>query len=339
MATDYSEFLHKVDIRNGRVISLLLIKGNENLSSSRDDSPASPENFASDTTIFFYHGAMGSWRQFEDLIANYRGRYNIVAYDALGCGDSEKPADPLLWPIYKSNYTMEELAQDAVEVFAVFANEKNILIGHSFGTAIIARVINSVNESLKTANTIRPRSLSTELDSLSPRAVAPHPRIVGSVLLGTHMAMPLTRHPIFFLPVFVLDSIQSILSDQFVELAFSRKTSVELKEKCKKLSQGNKMHVAKAFYSQFTWASESDWTAVAQYPVCICQGQDDMLTPLDGSQALFQFIVKHAPKDEDTGKTKNLYEVICDAGHQVMQEKPEQLIKVIEKFLSDRCDL
>ena len=47
--------------------------------------------YVSFRTIFFLHGSMANMKQFKEFIAHFANDYNIVAFDALGCGDSPKP--------------------------------------------------------------------------------------------------------------------------------------------------------------------------------------------------------------------------------------------------------
>lgn len=266
---ELEELVQRIEIRSSRVVSLLHLEQDESLAAVQ------PHTFRNDVTVFFFHGSMATWKQFDYLIGHFRNKCNVVAYDAYGCGDSDKPQDPLFWRT--SHYSPEELTNDAIDIFNAYATEYNIMIGHSFGTAIVAKVVNAVNHTF--AELDSPRSMKStrhlELDTHlaaslpTPRTLRPH--IVASILLGTHKASPLIRHPIFFLPVFVLDAIQEILSNQFVELSHSPATSEMVKQQSKMYSQQNQMHVAKSFYSQFQWATEEDWAAVAKYPVCICQ--------------------------------------------------------------------
>jgi pimeloyl-ACP methyl ester carboxylesterase len=88
----------------------------------------------SDTTLFFIHGSMGSLTMYSSLIEKYEGKVNIVAYDTMGCGLSDKPE-------LKTEYSTEALTKYAVEIFETFSTAKNVLIGHSYGTAQIARYI------------------------------------------------------------------------------------------------------------------------------------------------------------------------------------------------------
>jgi pimeloyl-ACP methyl ester carboxylesterase len=88
----------------------------------------------SDTTLFFIHGSMGSLTMYSSLIEKYEGKVNIVAYDTMGCGLSDKPK-------LKTEYSTQALTKYAVEIFETFSTTKNVLIGHSYGTAQIARYI------------------------------------------------------------------------------------------------------------------------------------------------------------------------------------------------------
>ena len=77
-------------------------------------------------TVFFYHGSMATYKQFNDnLIPFFHDltTKNIVAYDAFGCGESDKPRD---W----NAYSTDELLKDAIAVFSKYSTSKNVLIGH-----------------------------------------------------------------------------------------------------------------------------------------------------------------------------------------------------------------
>lgn len=253
------------------------------------------------TTFFFFHGSMGNFRQFESLINHFSQFVNIVAYDALGCGASDKPEDSF-WG-GDSLYTSNNHIEDAVQVFELFRSEINVFIGHSFGSVVAARVFTTLSKH------------ATESKS-----------IAASILLGTFDAVPSARHPLFYLPVWILDLLQDFLSAQFAELAFSPHSSIELKEECRRMSNSNKMHVCKSFYSNFMWAEDDDWKVLSDVPVLICQGSDDLITPIEGAKRLFD---KHFVKNQHS-----MFDIVERAGHQVMQENPQQVINVIHTFLS-----
>ena len=158
------------------------------------------------TTIFFIHGSMGSLTHFSDLIIAFQGRVNIVAYDTMGCGGSDKPRDCL-------EYSTAALTSNAIEIFDLFCTAKNVLVGHSYGTAQVARLCSHANER-------QPGKVDTSIS--------------GVVLLGTVDSLPKGGSPafsIFALPLFVLKPLQSWMSKAYVDIAFSAHSDPILKER------------------------------------------------------------------------------------------------------------
>ena len=122
------------------------------------------------------------------------------------------------------------------------------------------------------------------------------------------------------------------------------------------------MFVCKAFYQQFEWASKSHWEAVSEYPVLICMGDDDKVTPIKGAQALHKLLLLQSTGKETTAtentregncstsaKSESLkstdstgrvrFSVIRNAGHHVFEEQPEQLASLMDSFFSEACGL
>ena len=119
------------------------------------------------------------------------------------------------------------------------------------------------------------------------------------------------------------------------------------------------MYVCKSFYQQFEWAVEEHWSAVSGYPVLICQGDEDQVTPMEGAQTLVALLLKHAQKDdpaatrmpasvsaernEDIDNTKRdscsriLLVVIGKAGHQLQEEQPKEIIAHMDLFFGNHC--
>lgn len=254
-------------------------------------------------TLFCIHGSMANQNQFGDLLtalqkdlAQQDRKYNVVCFDALGCGESDKPKD-----MTGDTYSPENILLDAVSVLQYCGSDNIIIISHSFGTSITARLIQTpVAEKVKAV-----------------------------ILMGTTKSIPDGGHPIFKLPVFILECLQPKLSAGFVKIAFSPKTDEELKHKILAQSNRNEMSVCKAFYSKFKWAKDRDWTALRSTPVLILQGKDDMITSFDGAQLLFDtFFSGEGALDH------NRLVAIPDAGHQLMQEKPVQCSSAIIDFLN-----
>lgn len=158
------------------------------------------------TTVFFIHGSMGSLTHFSDLMTAFDGRVNIVAYDTIGCGESDKPDDYL-------EYSTQSMTAYAIEIFDRFCTAKNILVGHSYGTAQVARLCSH-------AIKLQPDSMNASIS--------------GVVLLGTVDCLPKggsSLFSIFKLPLFVLKPMQSWMSKAYVDTAFSVHSDPMLKKR------------------------------------------------------------------------------------------------------------
>ena len=128
------------------------------------------------------------------------------------------------------------------------------------------------------------------------------------------------------------------------------------------------MYVCKAFYRQFEWAIREEWIAMSQYPVLICHGNDDKITSLEGAQALLKLLLsqlhsKNISKDKAdpspdliptyekdassgiygstdiTGTKRFKLVMISDAGHQLLEEQPSQIVDQMNGFFTDICGL
>jgi pimeloyl-ACP methyl ester carboxylesterase len=241
---------------------------------------------------------MASMSQFNDLIDYFRTKYNIVAFDMLGCGESSKPIDPF-FSFEESFYSTKNLLLDAEEIFNRYATSSNVLIGHSFGTSLVCKLINVLESKHATGKSV----------------------ILCSVLLSTKLLFEGGPPSIFYLPVWVLDLMQDYLSRQFTLIAYSPTCDEAIIQRSRNTSNANKMYVCKAFYLNFVWANENEWRAMTNLPTLICQGNHDLITPCDGIEA-FKEILNDCT-----------IEIIENAGHQVMQEKPVEIISHIEKFV------
>jgi pimeloyl-ACP methyl ester carboxylesterase len=130
------------------------------------------------------------------------------------------------------------------------------------------------------------------------------------------------------------------------------------------------MYVCKNFYQQFEWAQEADWEALSFYPVLICQGEDDKVTPLEGAKILFRFlsskrierntviVSKSEAEDEaEAVATTDLsvkvkveineteaqdrirLKIITQTSHQLLEEKPVEIVAHMDNFFRSLCDL
>ena len=114
-----------IEIRKNRNISIEYLKCNNNAEN--------PTNI----TLFLYHGAMGSSSQFDYLLPALQNKFNICKYDALGCGNSDKPHN-------MDAYNTESLCLDAFEIYKRYSTTYNILVGHSYGTSLISWLVKDI---------------------------------------------------------------------------------------------------------------------------------------------------------------------------------------------------
>lgn len=237
------------------------------------------------------HGSCASYRQFEPQMWTFQRRFNIVAYDAHGCGAyaAQAPDD---W----ASYAEDELYADALAVVKTFGSptRMNVIVGHSFGCVLTARVA---------ASEVRDR-------------------IAGITVVGAAYDRPAgATHPVFRLPVFALRWLQPKLSAGFVRSAFHPDTSEELKVAESEKTAGNQMHMAKAFYRQMRWDCHDAYASL-DIPTMLITGDADQLTPVQQSRKV------------EAAVTGSVLHVVRKAGHQVMVEQPERVNELLEQFLA-----
>ena len=73
----YQQFIDIIEIRHNRKLAVL------NIACQDKDAPYA----------FFVHGACARMAQFEGLIQNLSNKFNIIAFDRIGCGYSHKPKE------------------------------------------------------------------------------------------------------------------------------------------------------------------------------------------------------------------------------------------------------
>ncbi|TDR70639.1 alpha/beta fold hydrolase [Paludibacterium purpuratum] len=81
--------------------------------------------------IICLHGRWGRAETWVDFIRNYSVRFRVIAPDQRGHGLSDKPV---------STYSIEEMSDDIEKMVAELEIDKFIIVGHSMGGAIAARI-------------------------------------------------------------------------------------------------------------------------------------------------------------------------------------------------------
>jgi pimeloyl-ACP methyl ester carboxylesterase len=90
------------------------------------------ENPESVATLFLIHGLGGRGDQWRKQIKVLKQHYTLIIPDLLGHGKSDKPR-----PGKTNPYDFMEFSADLQVLFDKFAGDKNVLIGHSYGGALV----------------------------------------------------------------------------------------------------------------------------------------------------------------------------------------------------------
>jgi pimeloyl-ACP methyl ester carboxylesterase len=254
--------------------------------------------------IVFVHGSMASMLQWQAQIEHFAAAgFGVAAYDFLGCGRSEAPAD---WYAYST----PALYADVKAVIALCAAGQTgrlILVGHSAGCALVVRYAAEV-------------------------AAAPHAGV--QPLAGMVLCAPLYSVPrsvgLFRLPLFLLEALRPMLSSGFAERALheiTRRGETEAHRQLLALSAeasgGNAMHVCKAYYRQWELPTDEVISAAKQPALLLC-GPADLLAPADAHAMALRPLLDGA-RD---------VVLVPDAAHQLMQEQPDECNAQVRAFVA-----
>ena len=81
--------------------------------------------------VVFVHGFGGNRHFFDAQLAHVEDHAKVIAYDQRGCGESS------LAP--RKKYDLDTLVNDLAVILDLTRSEQAILVGHSFGTDVVAR--------------------------------------------------------------------------------------------------------------------------------------------------------------------------------------------------------
>jgi pimeloyl-ACP methyl ester carboxylesterase len=265
------------EIREGRPISI---------TAHQNPDPNAP-------VIFFVHGAGGRCDQFEVLYEDFLESCTLIVFDFLGHGNSAKPFHSA------SLYTTEELLADLEKIFENHKNKngENILIGHSYGTCLAAK--------------------------LQVR----HPQNIKKlVLIGTCVNKPSgSSHMIWYLPSWILEWIRFMFRKPFRERAWhphTLETNLALVDSEEVKSSSNSMFLMQSLCLGMQWVTREEFTAIG-CPCLIIAGERDLLTPTGDIHILKSLIPDVR------------VEVIPLSGHFPMLENPVATKTIISSFIKE----
>jgi abhydrolase domain-containing protein 8 len=210
-----------------------------------------PNRAASGTTVFLVHGAGGRAEQWRLVWPGLLDAgHRIVAFDALGHGDSLAPRQ---WRAYAGSEWVADLR-------ALMARERsatNLLVGHSYGALVALHALLVAGATVERALLLAPPA---------PDAMQHAPWFA-------------------YLPVPVLERMRPKLSAGFRAAAWGPDAPVELVDEETVVSDRNSLYVFKAMWRQWLQLDEDALSTLAT-PVRVLVGEVDALTPADGARRL-----------------------------------------------------
>mmetsp|Transcript_26177 Transcript_26177/g.52204 ORF Transcript_26177/g.52204 Transcript_26177/m.52204 type:complete len:321 (-) Transcript_26177:90-1052(-) len=247
-------------------------------------------------SVLMVHGSCASLEQYEKLVEilyPFLKKKNFVAeaFDAFGCGKSAKPKRT-------KAYAERELQADLAAIYEKVKHPTtNFIIGHSYGTSQVIKLINEMSDEDKKA-------------------------VKGVILLSG--AFPGTNggHPIFILPSMFLDLIQGFLSSQFRAAAYHPTADPALLEAAADRSNANPMYMCKYFYEQTKWATYDEIQGVTCRTLVV-HGEGDNILSLDAGRRLHSALPNAS------------FKVMPNVSHQLMEEDPETLANHIIEFMTE----
>lgn len=241
---------------------------------------------------FFIHGAGGRCDQYRELFPHFRKEYSILTFDFVGHGNSQKPFNGLDY------YCSKEIIEDIKFIFLKYqSHNNNIVIAHSYGTALTTLVFPLINEYIKSV-----------------------------ILIGTCKNIPSgVKHPIWYCPVWMLEWLRPMMNKPFVTKAYhtnTRENNQELIDYENSFATKNSMHVMKNLAWGMQWPNSDDFSKLS-CPVLIIAGEEDDITPHQESIQVQELI------------PNSKLHIIKNSAHLPMLENPKETLQVINSFLEE----
>lgn len=193
-----------------------------------------------------------------------------------------------------SAYAWSELVADNLAVLRRYAGPRNLYVAHSYGTGLAMSTL-------------------IELSHQQPPL-----RIDGAMLLGSVLHRPVVKGGILSLPNWLLKILRPILAKDFRARAWHPQADAAMVDYEDGLAQRNRLDVFKALMNNAQWP-DAQALAGLDLPVQVVSGETDGLTPASGGEAL----ARQLPNAH--------YEVLA-CGHQLMLERPEQVLQAFERL-------
>mmetsp|Transcript_32712 Transcript_32712/g.41828 ORF Transcript_32712/g.41828 Transcript_32712/m.41828 type:complete len:307 (-) Transcript_32712:183-1103(-) len=255
-------------------------------------------NAESQVTLFFVHDACATMEQFSEAICLLKEKYSIVAYDAFGCGKSERSNE------YEA-YSTAAHSADLLAIFNKYASFVNIAVGHAYGSSLVMKLA----------------------------TVFTGHNVEGMVLISSALHIQPGYSRIYSLPLSVLSLIKGVISSVFCFRAYNYFTSSAAKKKAILTASLTPTHVLKATYQQMRWA-KIEYLSNIIIPTLIIHGKRDTIMPLSGAAALSEKLVRSSVVVVPNAA----YQVMEDQPYVVTEHISEFVSKVCESLRIDKTD-
>jgi proline iminopeptidase len=267
---------------------------------------------AGERSLFLLNGGPGFSSEYLrlPLLQLASDEMQVIAYDQLGCGESDRPTDISLW-------TLERYVEEVEWVRQRMGLEKPIVLGHSWGGVL------AIEYALKYPNSLKALVLNNTVadipfhlaevnrlrEALGPEAVK---------MMYRHEAAGTLDHPEYQAAITLLNYRHGCRMDQW-PAPFVRGNE--------QINQQIFVHMQGPSEFHFT-GNLKEWTRVdrlheIQQPVLVLSSEHDMLTPTSAMR-----IHNALPCSEIA--------VLRDCSHLSMYERPEEYFRCVREFLT-RC--
>ena len=267
--------------------------------------------------IVFLHGFPEFWYSWRHQIPYFAKHFKVVAPDLRGYGETEKPPEI-------SEYRIDKLVRDVIELIHSLGKEKAIIVGHDWGAIIgwsIAMIAPSVVEKLIIMN-------------------APHPALYQKNAFKNLIQMQKSWYVFFFLLQKVPEKVLN--GNNFALLKLMFESSIKRKDKFTQSNIENYIsswrkeggagitggiNYYRANLNAEFWENlgESIPFPKIRTPTLLIWGEDDIFFEKELTENTKEFI--EAPFS---------LKLISDCGHWVQQEAPDEVNQIIHEFLNNQ---
>eukprot|EP00056_Hartaetosiga_gracilis_P022067 m.28042 g.28042 ORF g.28042 m.28042 type:complete len:493 (-) comp9421_c0_seq1:357-1835(-) len=254
-------------------------------------------------TIFFFHGLFSRLEHWQKQCVFFHNRLSVVAVDLVGHGESDV-VDGIV------HYKVWSIVQDLLEVFKRYCHpQKNILVGHSYGTTLIAKMF-------KCCASLREKTSGVIFCSPT---LANSQQSKKLELIG--------KMPCFVMDVCSFFSTLGGTRSQGVHSRVGRFADDSVRQCQLELVQSASSYVAVSASNGASYATLNDYESVTCH-VLLLVGEDDRITPTDDMMEIYKHLeTPHGPH------------IVPHAGHNLIGEAAELVNALINKFAIKKCDM